>query len=398
LSAGNPLDRLDLARARADTPGCEAVVHLNNAGASLPPRPVLDAVIGHLELEARLGGYEAREHEAAAIAEAGAAIARLVGASTGEVAFAESATRAWDQVFYALPFKSGDRILTHRIEYASNYLAMLQVAKRTGAEIEIVPSIATGEIDVDALTAMLDERVRLVAVTHVPTSGGLINPAAAVGAALVDTGIPYLLDACQSVGQLPIDVSTIGCDFLTGTGRKFLRAPRGTGFLYVASNWIARLEPDVIDMRSADWTTIDTYELQPDARRFEQWERSWAGYLGLGTAARYALTFGLDAIATRNRALAQALRDRLLALPGVTVHDQGIDRCAIVTFSIAGHDPEAIRAAAHELAINIWVTPANTARLDFDPRGIESVVRASVHYFNTEAELDRLCDALPAAR
>jgi selenocysteine lyase/cysteine desulfurase len=398
LSTGRAADRLDLTRARADTPGCEEVVHLNNAGASLVPRPVLDAVIGHLQLEARIGGYEAREHEAAAIAEAATAIARLVGASTGEIAFAESATRAWDQVFYALPFRPGDRILTHRVEYASNYLAMLQVTKRTGAVIELVPSVPTGEVDVDALTSMLDERVRLVAITHVPTSGGLINPAAAVGAALAGTGIPYLLDACQSVGQLPIDVSTIGCDFLTTTGRKFLRAPRGTGFLYVASNWIERLEPDVIDMRSADWTTIDTYELRPDARRFEQWERSWAGYLGLGAAARYALTFGLDAIAARDGALADGLRDRLRALPGVTVHDQGRERAAIVTFSVAGHEPEAIRAAAHERGINIWATPASAARLDFDPRGIDSVVRASVHYFNTESELDQLCDALPAGR
>jgi selenocysteine lyase/cysteine desulfurase len=400
LSAGtvDPIDRIDLARARADTPGCEEVVHLNNAGASLPPRPVVEAVIGHLQLEARIGGYEAREREAAAIAEAGAAIARLVGASTGEIAFAESATRAWDQIFYALPFTAGDRILTHRVEYASNYLAMLQVTRRTGAAIEIVPSTATGEVDVGALTAMLDDRVRLVAITHVPTSSGLINPVAAVGAALAGTGIPYLLDACQSVGQLPVDVSTIGCDFLTTTGRKFLRAPRGTGFLYVSSRWIARLEPDVIDMRSAEWTTIDTYELQPDARRFEQWERSWAGYLGLGAAARYSLSFGLDAIATRNRILSDGLRDRLRALRGVTVHDQGRERAAIVTFSVAGHDPDAVRAAAAERGINVWVVAADGARLDFDPRGLESVVRASVHYFNTEAELDRLCDALPAAR
>jgi cysteine desulfurase/selenocysteine lyase len=394
----NAADRIDLAHARADTPGCEEVVHLNNAGASLLAQPVLDAVIGHLQLEARIGGYEAREREAAAIAEAASAIARLVGASTSEIAFADSATRAWDQIFYALPFEAGDRILTHRVEYASNYLAMLQVTRRTGAVIEIVPSTATGEVDVDALTAMLDERVRLVAITHVPTSGGLINPAAAVGAALAGTGIPYLLDACQSVGQLPIDVSAIGCDFLTTTGRKFLRAPRGTGFLYVASDWISRLEPDVIDLRSADWTTIDTYELQPDARRFEQWERSWAGYLGLGAAARYALTVGLDAIAERNRMLSDGLRDRLRSRPGVTVHDQGVERAAIVTFSIEGHEPEAIRAAAHACGINIWATPASMARLDFDSRGIEAVVRASVHYFNTEGELDRLCDALPAPR
>lgn len=394
-----PIDRpIDVARARAETPGCAEVVHLNNAGASLAPQPVLDAVVAHLQLEARIGGYEAAEQQADAIAAAGDSLARLVGASPGEIAFAESATRAWDHVFYAMPFGPGDRILTHRVEYASNVLAMLQVTQRTGAVIEIVPSTATGEIDVEALRAMLDERVRLVAITHVPTSGGLVNPVAAVGAALAGTGIPYLLDACQSVGQLPIDVGTIGCDFLTTTGRKFLRAPRGTGFLYVASDWIERLEPDVIDLRSAEWTAPYSYELLPDARRFEQWERSYACYLGLGAAAEYASTFGLDAIWARVGMLAESLRDRLRARPGVTVHDQGRERCGIVTFSVEGHEPEALRAAAHDRAINVWATPASTARLDFDPRGIESVVRASVHYFNTEAELDRLCDALPNAR
>jgi cysteine desulfurase/selenocysteine lyase len=388
----------DVARARADTPGCTEIVHLNNAGASLPPQPVLDAVIGHLRLEARIGGYEAADHEGDAIAAATGAIARLVGASTGEIAFAESATRAWDQIFYAMPFRAGDRILTHRLEYASNYVAMLQVAKRTGAVIDVVSSTDTGEIDVDALARMLDDRVRLVAIAHVPTSGGIVNPAAAVGATVAGTGIPYLLDACQSVGQLPIDVATIGCSFLATTGRKFLRGPRGTGFLYVASDWIERLEPDVIDLRSAEWMSADTYELRPDIRRFEQWERSWAGYLGLGAAAEYALGFGLDAIAARVGRLAESLRDRLHERTGVTVHDQGKQRAGIVTFSIAGHDPYAVRAAVHAHGINIWTTPANMARLDFDPRGLESVIRASVHYFNTEEELDRLCEVLPPAR
>ena len=388
---------IDVARARAETPGCEHVVHLNNAGASLPPQPVLDAVIRHLQLEARIGGYEAAEQEADAIVAATASLARLVGAAVEEIAFAESATRAWDQIFYAMPFRAGDRILTHRAEYASNFVAMLQVAQRTGAVIEIVPSLPTGEVDAVALAGMLDERVRLVAITHVPTSGGLVNPAAAVGAAVAGTGIPYLLDACQSVGQLPIDVGAIGCTFLAGTGRKFLRAPRGTGFLYVASDWIERLEPDVIDLRSAEWLTADTYQLRPDIRRFEQWERSWAGYLGLGAAAEYALGFGLDAIGTRVTLLAETLRDRLRARPGVTVHDQGTQRCGIVTFTIAGHDPESVRAAVHEHGVNIWVTPANMARLDFDPRGLESVVRASVHYFNTEDELEQLCAAVPTA-
>jgi selenocysteine lyase/cysteine desulfurase len=225
-----------------------------------------------------------------------------------------------------------------------------------------------------------------------------VNPAAAVGAVLRGTGIPYLLDACQSVGQLPIDVAAIGCTFLTTTGRKFIRGPRGTGFLYIASDWIKRLEPDVIDLRSADWTSATTYELRPDVRRFEQWERSWAGFLGLGAAADYALTVGLDAIAARVGTLAESLRERLRARPGVTVHDEGAQQCGIVTFSVRGHDPEAIRATAHSHGINIWTTPANMARLDFDHRGLASVVRASVHYFNTDAELDRLCAVLPSPR
>jgi selenocysteine lyase/cysteine desulfurase len=389
---------VDVVRARAETPGCSEVVHLNNAGASLAPQPVLDAVIGHLQLESRVGPYEAAERQTEAFAVVNERLARLVGASSEEIAFAESATRAWDTIFYALTFRPGDRILTHRVEYASNYLAMLQVQRRTGATIEIVPSTATGEVDVDALAAMLDERVRLVAMTHVPTSGGLVNPVGAVGALLARSGIPYLVDACQSVGQLPVDVTAIGCDFLTATGRKFLRAPRGTGFAYIGVDWIERLEPLVTDLRSAEWTAPDAYELRPDARRFEQWERSWAGYLGLGAAVEYLETFGIDAISARVHMLAESLRERLRARPGVTVHDQGRERGAIVTFSITGHEPEAIRRAARERAINVWATPASTARLDFDPRGIESVVRASPHYFNTEAELDQLCAALPSPR
>ncbi|HEY8369459.1 MAG TPA: aminotransferase class V-fold PLP-dependent enzyme, partial [Thermodesulfobacteriota bacterium] len=341
---------IDLARARRDTPGCETVLHFNNAGASLMPRPVLDAVVRHLELEARIGGYEAADQRQPQIDAVYASAARLVGASADEIALVESATRAWQMAFYSLPLRPGDRILTGMNEYGSNYIAFLQQARRTGCVVDVVPNDEHGRLSVDALERMLDERVRLVAVTHVPTNGGLVNPAADIGRVVRDArarglDVLYLLDACQSVGQMPIDVAAIGCDMLSATGRKFLRAPRGTGFLYVRRDLIPRLEPFVLDDESAHWTARDRYEVRPDARRFESFERSIAGILGLGAAIDYAMSWGVHVTYARLAALAVSLRNLLAEIPGVVVRDLGLERCGIVTFTADGHSPDEIRRA-----------------------------------------------------
>jgi selenocysteine lyase/cysteine desulfurase len=376
---------IDVGRARAETPGCAEVVHFNNAGAALPPQPVLDAMLAHLDLEAHIGGYEAAERAQADLRRISASIARLLNCSANEVALVESATRAWDMAFYALPFAPGDRILTSRAEYASNYIALLQVARRTGAVIEVIPDDATGQVSLDALGRAI-HGARLVALTHVPTNGGLVNPAAEVGRLARAAGVLYLLDACQSVGQMPIDVEAIGCDMLSATGRKFLRGPRGTGFLYVRQALLEQLEPPFVDLHAATWTAPQTYELRPDAQRFEAWESSAAARLGLGAAVEYALSWGLDAIRERVFGLAAELRTRLAATPGVTVHDRGAERCGIVTFTLHDRPAAAVRQALKGHAINVWVSPVEYARLD---RQTEDVVRASVHYYNTEAEVDR---------
>jgi selenocysteine lyase/cysteine desulfurase len=385
---------IDLTTVRVDTPGAAFVTHFNNAGASLPPQPVLDTIVGYLNEEARSGGYEVAEAYSDDLRAVYGTLAELIGADRSEIAMVDSATRAWDLAFSAMTFRAGDRILTTESEYASNVIALVQVTNRSGASVEVVPSRPTGEIDVDALDAMIDDRVRLIAINHVPTNSGLVNPAAEVGRVANAHGIPYLLDACQSVGQMPIDVRTIGCDMLSATSRKFLRGPRGTGFLYVGSAMLDRLEPALLDLHGARLEAMDRIVMRPDARRFELWERSAALVLGMGAAASYAMSVGLDAIWERNAMLATRLRTLLATAPGVTVHDIGSVQGAIVTFTVAGGDASALKAALHEQAINVSVVAPSSAPFDSLERELPALVRASVHYFNTDREIDRLVAAV----
>jgi cysteine desulfurase / selenocysteine lyase len=384
----------DLKRARQDTPGCERVLHFNNAGSSLMPQPVLAATIAHLQLEAQIGGYEAAASAHDAIEHVYDAAATLIGSARDEIALVENATRAWDMAFYSITFNAGDRILTAMAEYASNFIAYLQVAKKTGATVEVIPNDAHGQLSLDALRKTLDERVKLIAITHVPTNGGLMNPVAEVGKIAREHGILYLVDACQSVGQMPIDVNTIGCDMLSATGRKYLRGPRGTGFLYVRESVLERLEPPLLDLHAATWVAKDSYAIRPDARRFENWETNYAGKIGLGVAIDYALQWGMDITWRRIKNLAYILRTQLSPLPGVIVHDRGVTQCGIVTFSVEDKTPDEIKHALSQHHINVSITSRDSTLLDMQARGLDTLVRASVHYYNAEEEIERFCQVV----
>jgi selenocysteine lyase/cysteine desulfurase len=369
---------------------------LNNAGASLMPKPVLDAVRAHLELESTIGGYEAEDRVKDGLEASRASVGALIGAPADRVALVEHATAAFTAALSAVPFAHGDVIATTRNDYASNQIQYISLARRFGIQIVRAPDTPEGGVDLVAMEEIIHRRrPKLVAVTHAPTNSGLIQDVASIGTMCRARDILYLVDACQTVGQTPVDVGAIGCDFLAATARKYLRGPRGAGFLYVSDRVLdAGLEPLYIDMRGADWIADDLYQPAPDARRFEWWERAASLALGMGAAARLANRIGLEPIRDRARGLAATLRERLSALDRVRVLDRGRELGATVSVALEGHDPAAVMHALRRRGINTSAQERVYAVLDYDAKGVEASLRISPHYYNLESEIDTLLGAL----
>jgi len=386
----------DVARWRAETPGCERLVHLNNAGAALGPRAVRDAIDAHLDLEERLGGYEAADAQAAPIQQAYAGVARLLGARARNIALVQNSTVAFAQAISAFDFGPGDVLLTSRADYASNQIMYLSLARRRGVEIVRAPDAPEGGVDAEEVRRLVSRRrPALVALTWVPTNSGLVQPVEGVGRICQEAGVPYLVDACQVVGQMPVDVRRIGCDYLAATARKFLRGPRGIGFLYVSDTRLeAGAHPLLVDMHGATWVEADAFDLTPDARRFETWEFAHALVLGLGAAATYALDVGLANARDRARELAAYARTRLAMVPGVRVLDRGPELCAIVTAAVAGRDAKEIKLALRQRGINTSSPEREDAVIDMDEKQASSALRISPHYYNTKEEIDIAIEAL----
>jgi selenocysteine lyase/cysteine desulfurase len=391
-----PGARRDLERWRADTPGCTDRIHLNNAGAALVPNSVADTVTRHLELESKIGGYEAAETVTAQLSEVYAALAGLLGAESRNVAVAANSTIAFAQALSSFALGRGDRILTTRNDYASNQIMYLSLADRFGVDIERAEDLPEGGVDPQSIReAIRRRRPALVSVTWIPTNSGLVQPVEAVGEICEEAGVPYLVDACQAVGQVPIDVARVRCDYLAASARKFLRGPRGIGFLYASDRALQKgAYPLYVDMHGANWTDPDAFELTPDARRFETWESPCAVVLGMGAAARYAADVGIATARDRARRLAQLARRLLAELPGVRVLDRGADLCAIVTAALPHPDPEAIKLELRARAVNVSVTTRTSAVIDMDEKHASAALRFSPHYYNTEEELERAVGVL----
>lgn len=382
---------------RRDTPAATlGRIHLNNAGAALMPRPVAEAITAHLRRECELGGYEAADAAAEDIGLAYDAVARMMGAAAPNIALIESATAGMALVLDALDLQPGDVILTTNDDYPSNQIMYVSLAKRRGVRVVRAEDAPEGGVDVDSLRSLLREyRPALVSVTHVPTNSGLVQPVAAIGEVCAEAEVPYAIDACQSAGQIPLDVAGLQCDFLFASARKFVRGPRGIGFLYVSDRALARgVAPTCPDMRGAEWTGVDTFEPVQGARRFETWEFAYALVLGLGAAARYSLDTGVAEAGAYAASLAARLRDRFRDEPRVQVLDRGDCLSAIVTLAFDGSAPEAIVSRLREQAINTSITRVDYPTLDAPRRAAGAAVRISPHYYNTVRDIDSAIFAL----
>jgi selenocysteine lyase/cysteine desulfurase len=384
----------EIERLRAETDGSNDCVHFNNAGSSLPPRVVVDTMVHYLSEEARCGGYEMEARYAIPLENVYSLISRLLHARPNEIAVVENASMAWHLAFNGIDFREGDEVIISEMEYVTNFIGLLDCQQRRGIRVRVIPNDTRGNFDLDALESAVTPRTKLIAITHIASTAGNILPIGEIGRVARRNGILYLVDACQSVGQLPLDVEAIGCDMLSVTGRKYLRAPRGTGFLYVRKSVQDRLRPLLFDGHSITCVGEHSFQFRDDARRFELYEKNRALVLGLGAAVDYALALGLDRIAGRVQQMARLLREKLASIRGVTVHDQGSHLSGIVTFSVQGMDATAVKKSLEEKKINVSVAKAHSTFTYMNRHGLGSIVRASLHYYNTEAEIDQLCGCI----
>lgn len=379
---------------RSLTGGTVECIHFNNAGSSLPTDIVVKTVVDYLHDEAMYGGYETEFKYQAELENTYTLIARLINAEINEVALVENASLGWGLAFNGIDFKKGDEVITSEMEYSTNLLGYLNAKKLYGIEIKIIAQDDKGNFPVAALEAAITPKTKLIAITHIASGSGTMLPIVEIGLVAKKYNILYMVDACQTIGQVPIDVKEINCDMLSVTGRKYLRGPRGTGFMFVKKSVQPSLKTLFMDSHTASWVSKDEFKVRDDARMFELFEKNRALILGLSKSVELALSIGVDRIWHRVKMLADLLRSELTKIPGVIVHDKGDLKCGIVTFSIKGQDAHAVKAMLNERSINVSVSNAASTLLYMTNNHLAPTVRASVHYYNTEQEIAIMCEVI----
>ncbi|MDH0496021.1 aminotransferase class V-fold PLP-dependent enzyme [Comamonas aquatica] len=371
--------------------------YFNQAAGGLMPGRVLQAVTDYMQREQALGSYVAAQQAQPQLQQLYVQLAALLHCQPTDIALTTGNTHGWCAVVGALPLKAGDRVLVTPGEWGGNYAMLLQLQARTGCVLETMPCTADGHIDLAALEAGLDARVQLIALTWVPANGSTVYDAQALGQLCARQGIPYIIDAAQALGHIPVDVQALQCDVLTAPGRKWLCGPRGTGLVYLKPGFAARLQPMTVDHVSCPITPSGPV-LRQDARMLEQSESSVALKLGLLAALDTAQAEGwaqrFAAIAERARQLRSALAD----VQGLRLHSLAAAPadCGIVPFTLQGHTPAQVQQALLQCHIQVAASGMGFTPLDMQARGLGAVVRASVSAHTTDTDIQALVQALQA--
>lgn len=401
----------DVDLARQETFGCHRLIHLDNAGAALPPDCVTETYIAALQEEAEIGSYRSARKQTAALRQTYAELAQLLNCHVSEIALVESGSRAWDLSFSMIQLAPGSVIVTTEYEYANNYIMMLRAARQCNCRIEFIRLDEGGDISLSHLSELIDawgKDIRVISVTHVPTHNAIINPVEKIGqlirsaktsGALADTAV-YMVDACQSVGQMPVDVQNIRCDVLTICSRKFLRGPRGVAAIYFRKETLDReiasnnAEPTFLNIPGFTWVQEHSYEMRRDGRCFETWESNYSAKTAFGRAINYYMARDPIGVERYVTGLAAHLRKVLRNVNGVSLTDVGANKSALVTFSMKGLPANGILHELEANNINVSIIDRRTAHINMNKRQQHFLLRSAVHYYNTKDEVEKFAQLI----
>lgn len=381
---------------RSQTKGLDGKLFFNSAGSSLMQDQVVELMQDYLEQERMEGGYNTASKNEKSIRNSYTQVAKLLCTNERNIAFTTSAGDSYSQALYSIPFVENDVIITTNNDYVSNQLAFISLQKKYNIQIVRVNDLPSAGMDVqDCIKKIQDLNPKLVAITHIPTSSGLVQDIYGISEACKTSNAYYLIDACQTLGQMKIEVTDLHCDFLTATGRKFMRGPRGSGFLYVSDRVLSEgLAPLFLDQGGANWTEEFGFQLLDSAHRFERWEKNYGAIIGLGKATELINEIGISNIESRNLELQTVLRNELANLPNIHCTDVGNKLCNIITFTSADGTIDKIEALFALHNVSYSVSGNNSALIDFKKRNLTQVIRLSPHYFNTEVEIKSLIELL----
>lgn len=362
---------------RADIPAVDGLVYLNTGASGPSPRRVVEAAATELERHAydAPGGEGPYPYAFDGFDETRAAVASHVGVDAADVALTQSTADGIARVAGALDWGEGDAVVRTDAEHPAGVLPWERLREARGVEVRTVPT-DRGRVDRDAYREAV-RGARLVCLSAVTWTTGARLPVAELVAEARDAGARTLVDAVQVPGQLPIDARGWGADFVAAAGHKWLLAPWGAGFLYVAPEAAADLSPVQVGYMSVDEPDAAVPALRAGARRLELGTASPAPYAGLREALSLVEEIGYDAIRSRIERLTDRLKDGLGdRLVGPRGYESGL-----VAFDAAGEDPAAAVERLRREGIVVRDLPTGD-------------LRASVHAFNTESDVDALLTAL----